>query len=128
VLFVFENGKAAKVPLSSYETKTNRKKLSNAYSSSSKLVKLFVIKENAEILLISSKGKALVFNTGMLLPKAARDTVGVSVMSLKKGDKVENAFEVSGEMEEQVEKYKVKNIPAAGIAAKELEDPNQLKF
>ncbi|MCX7658173.1 MAG: DNA topoisomerase (ATP-hydrolyzing) subunit A, partial [Oscillospiraceae bacterium] len=128
VLFVFENGKAAKVPLSSYETKTNRKKLSNAYSSSSKLVKLFVIKENAEILLISAKGKALVFNTGMLLPKAARDTIGVSVMSLKKGDKVENAYEVSNEMEEQVEKYKVKNIPAAGIAAKELEDPNQLKF
>lgn len=128
LLMIFENGKAAKVPLNAYETKTNRKKLANAYTSKSKLVKMFVIAENTDILLRSTNGRAIVFNTGMILPKAARDTIGVQVMTLKAKALVDNAYVVTEEMAENVQKFIVKNIPAAGSLAKDLEDPDQLKL
>lgn len=127
-VMVFENGKAARVPLSSYETKTNRKKLTGAYTDKSKLVKLFYIRENADILVRSDNGRALVFNTGMILPKAARDTVGVQVMTLKKGAKIENAFVIDEASGEDMKKYYIKSVPAAGALAKELKDPDQLSF
>lgn len=126
LLMIFENGKAAKVPLSAYETKTNRKKLANAYTSKSKLVKMFVIADNTDILVRSTNGRAIVFNTGMILPKAARDTIGVQVMTLKAKALVDNAYVVTEEMAENVKKFIVKNIPAAGSLAKDLDDPDQL--
>nr|MDE5741033.1 topoisomerase IV [Oscillospiraceae bacterium] len=126
LLMIFENGKAAKVPLSAYETKTNRKKLANAYTSKSKLVKMFVIADNTDILVRSTNGRAIVFNTGMILPKAARDTIGVQVMTLKAKALVDNAYVVTEEMAENVQKFIVKNIPAAGSLAKDLDDPDQL--
>jgi DNA gyrase subunit A len=128
VLMIFENGKAARVPLSSYETKTNRKKLTGAYTDKSKLVRLFYIRENADILIRSDNGRALAFNTGMILPKAARDTVGVQVMTLKKGAKIENAFVIDEASGEEMKKYYIKSVPAAGAMAKELKDPDQLSF
>ena len=128
LLMIFENGKAAKVPLNAYETKTNRRKLANAYTSKSKLVKMFVIPDNTDILVRSTNGRAIVFNTGMILPKAARDTIGVQVMTLKAKAAVDNAYIVTEEMSENVQKFIVKNIPAAGSLAKDLEDPDQLKL
>lgn len=128
LIMIFENGKAAKVPLDAYETKTNRKKLANAYTSKAKLVKMFVVQDNTEILVHSSNGRAIVFNTGMILPKSARDTIGVQVMTLKAKAEVDSAYTVTEEMAESVRKYVVKNIPAAGSLAKDLEDPDQLKF
>ncbi len=128
LIMIFENGKAAKVPLSAYETKTNRKKLTGAYSSKSKLVKMFAVQENTDILLRSSNGRAMVFNTGMILPKAARDTIGVQVMTLKAKAVIDNAYIVTEEMSENVKKYIAKNIPAAGNLAKDLIDPDQMKL
>ncbi len=128
LIMIFENGKAAKVPLNAYETKTNRKKLANAYSAKSKLVKMFAVTENTDILVRSSNGRAIVFNTGMILPKAARDTIGVQVMSLKSKAVVDNAYIVTEEMLGNTEKYFVKNIPAAGLLAKDLIDPDQMKL
>lgn len=125
LIMIFENGKAARVPLNAYETKTNRKKLANAYTSKSKLVKMFLVTENTDILLRSSNGRAMVFNTGMILPKAARDTIGVQVMSLKAKAVVDNAYIVTEEMAESVQKYAAKNIPAAGSLAKDLDDLDQ---
>lgn len=126
ILFVFDNGKAAKVPLSSYETKTNRKKLSGAYSSKAGLVKILLLTDHADVVLKSSNGRAILFNTGMILPKAARDTIGVAVMTLKAKAMVDSAFAVTEEMLEAVQKFRVKTLPAAGSLAKDLEDPNQL--
>lgn len=128
LLMIFENGKAAKVPLNAYETKTNRKKLSNAYSDKSPLVKLLYIGENADILLRTSNGRALVFNTGMILPKSTRDTIGVQVVTLKAKAKVESACIVTEEMAEDVKKFTVKSVPAAGSLAKNLADSDQLTF
>lgn len=126
LVMIFENGKAAKVPLNAYETKTNRKKLSNAYTAKSGLIKMFAVRENTDILVRSTNGRAIVFNTGMILPKSARDTIGVQVMTLKAKAAVDNAYIVTEEMAENARKYAVKNIPAAGSLAKDLDDPDQL--
>ena len=126
IIMVFENGKAAKVPLSAYQTKTNRKKLANAYSDKSSLVKLLMITDNTDVVLKSTNGRAIMFNTGMILPKTTRDTIGVAVMTLKAKAAVDNAFFVTKEILEQVQKFRVNTIPAAGSLAKGLEDPNQL--
>jgi len=126
LIMVFENGKVAKVPLNAYETKTNRKKLANAYTAKSKLVKMFLVADNTDIILRSTNGRAIVFNTGMILPKSARDTIGVQVMTLKAKALVDNAYIVTEEMAESVKKFVAKNIPAAGSLAKDLEDPDQL--
>ncbi len=128
LIMVFENGKVAKVPLNSYETKTNRKKLANAYSEKSPLVNIFCVTENTEILIRTTNGRAVVFNTGMILPKAARDTQGVQVVTLKQKGLVESAYIVTEEMSEAVRKYAVKSIPAAGSLAKDLPDGEQLTF
>lgn len=128
LVMIFDNGKAAKVPLNAYETKTNRKKLANAYTSKAKLIKMFYVSENTDILIRSTNGRAIVFNTGMILPKSARDTIGVQVMTLKAKAEVDNAYIVTEDMAENVQKYVVKNVPAAGNFAKDLEDPDQMKF
>ncbi len=128
LVMIFDNGKAAKVPLSAYETKTNRKKLANAYTSKARLIKMFLVTENTDILVRSTNGRAIVFNTGMILPKSARDTIGVQVMTLKAKAEVDNAYIVTNDMAENVQKYVIKNVPAAGNLAKDLEDPDQLKL
>ena len=128
VLFFFENGKVAKVPLKAYETKTNRKKLANAYSSKSPLIKIMFISEDCDILLRSSKGHALLFNTAMILPKSTRDTQGVQVITLRSKSVLESVETANEDTLPELEKYRSKNIPAAGKPAKELGDSNQLKF
>ena len=126
LIMIFDNGKAAKVPLNAYETKTNRKKLANAYTSKARLVKMFLVNDNTDILVRSTNGRAIVFNTGMILPKSARDTIGVQVMTLKAKAEVDNAYIVTEEMADGVQKFVVKNIPAAGSLAKDMDDPDQL--
>lgn len=128
IIMIFANGKAAKIPLSAYETKTNRKKLANAYSSKSELVKMFLVSDNTDILVRTTNGRAVVFNTGMILPKATRDTQGVQVVSLKTKAAVDDAFIVTEEMAVDLKKYFVKSIPAVGSLAKDIADSDQLTF
>lgn len=128
MIFVFENGKAAKVPLKAYETKTNRKKLANAYGSKSKLVEAFFITDDVNLMLKSSNNRVIIFNTGMLLPKASRDTIGVQALTLKSKNTLEKAFIVDDETLKTMSKFKTKNIPVAGSFAKDMEDPDQLQL
>lgn len=129
ILFVYENGKVAKVPLNAYETKTNRKKLTNAYSAKSRLVEIIHITEDCEVMLHTSNGRAMIFNTAMLLPKLSRDTIGVSVMTLKaKGAVVDSAVIISQDRLEELAKFKTKTIPVAGSFAKDMENPDQLSL
>ena len=119
VLFFFENGKVAKVPFSAYETKTNRKKLTGAFSDKSPVVKILSLGADAQIAMYSSDGRAMIFSTADLLPKTTRNTIGVAVMSLKKKAVLQNAMplEQSG-IENQV-RYRMKTIPAAGALLRE---------
>ena len=127
LLFCFSNGKIAKVPLSAYATKTNRKKLANAYSAKDPLVQVLYLTEDCDVLLRSTNSRAIVFNTAMLLPKTTRDSIGVQVMTLKaKGAKVEEVSVPTAEQLGGLQKYVVKNIPAAGGMAKDLEIAGQM--
>ena len=114
--------------MKSYETKTNRKKLANAYSSKSPLVAALFVGEDADILLRTSSGHALVFNTGMILPKSTRDSQGVQVINLRKKAVLSSASIITQEELPELEKYRAKSVPAAGKPAKELGDSNQLTF
>ena len=114
VLFFFENGKVAKVPLSAYETKTNRKKLTGAFSDKSRVVKILSLESDAQIVLYSTDGRAMIFSTADLLPKTTRNTIGVAVMSLKKKALLQNALLLEESGIENVSRYRMKSIPAAG--------------
>jgi len=127
VFFVFENGKVAKVPLSAYETKTNRKKLSKAYSDKSPLVSVIFAPDNCEIMLCSGNGRVMIFDTGLILPKTTRDTIGVQVMNLKSGAVIERA-EIFTAEDEKYAKFKVKSIPSAGSVGRDIVIPGQLSL
>ena len=114
ILFFFENGKVAKVPLSAYETKTNRKKLTGAFSDKSRVVKILSLESDAQIALYSTDGRAMIFSTADLLPKTTRNTIGVAVMSLKKKALLQNALLLEESGIENVSRYRMKSIPAAG--------------
>ena len=114
VLFFFENGKVAKVPLSAYETKTNRKKLTGAFSDKSRVVKILSLESDAQIALYSTDGRAMIFSTADLLPKTTRNTIGVAVMSLKKKSLLQKALLLEESGIENVSRYRMKSIPAAG--------------
>lgn len=128
LLFVYKNGKVAKVPLSSYETKTNRKMLSKAYSDKCGLVQMLDVGEGAQVMLRSTNGRAIIFDTGMILPKASRDTVGVQAMTLKAKSEVESAYILTPEKANELSKYRVNTLPAAGPFAKGMDDPDQITF
>ena len=119
VLFFFENGKVAKVPLSAYETKTNRKKLTGAFSDKSPVVKILSLGADAQIAMYSSDGRAMIFSTADLLPKTTRNTIGVAVMSLKKKAVPQNALPLEQSGIENQARYRMKTIPAAGALLRE---------
>ena len=125
ILFFFENGKAAKVPLSAYETKTNRKKLTGAYSDKSPLVTAMTLEEDAQIALYSSDGRAAIFTTAQLLPKTTRNTQGVAVMTLKKKAVLRNAILLENSGIANPSRYRTKTIPSAGMLLKEEDSGNK---
>ncbi len=128
MMFFCENGKAAKVPMTSYETKTNRRKLMKAYSDKSPLVSAVFIAQDSDVLLRTSDGRVLLFNTAEILTKSTRDTQGVQVVSLKKNIVLTSAEIVSVEDNPEFEKYRAKSLPSAPKTAKYLGDANQLSF
>ncbi len=114
MLFFFENGKVAKVDMNAYETKTNRKKLIKAYGSKSPIVAAMYIREDLELVLTSSSGRMLLFNTAVISPKTTKDTQGVGVMTMKKGQRLMGVRPyVEGEFSKP-HRYRTKNLPALG--------------
>ncbi|MGN1110703.1 MAG: DNA gyrase subunit A, partial [Oscillospiraceae bacterium] len=119
LVIFFKNGKCAKIPLSSFETKTKRKKLQNAYSDLSEVVGMFVIDGDADFMLQSAAGKAIVFNTALVLAKSARDTQGVQVMRLTKTELA--SVRLVAEPSEDVERFRIKTIPQAGMMSDDID-------
>ena len=119
VLFFFENGKAAKVPLSAYETKTNRKKLTGAYSDKSPLVKALALDSDEQMVVYSTDGRAAIFSTAQLNPKTTRNTQGVAVLSLKKKAVLSDAVLLTESGIVNQSRYRTKTIPSAGALLKE---------
>lgn len=128
MLFVFENGKIAKVTMSGYATKTNRKKLIKAYSDKSPIVAAMYVEEDTEIVLSSTAGRQLLVNTGAISPKAAKDTAGVNVMTLKKYHKVQSVrLYKEGEFAKP-HRYRTKTLPAAGATLSADDTAEQLSL
>ena len=119
ILFFFENGKAAKVPLSAYETKTNRKKLTGAYSDKSPLIKAMALDADEQMVVYSTDGRAAIFSTAQLLPKTTRNTQGVAVMTLKKKAALRDAVLLTQSGIVNESRYRTKTIPSAGALLKE---------
>ena len=113
MLFFFENGKVAKVEMSAYQTKQNRKKLLNAYSDKSPLTAALYVREDCEVLLTASSGRMLLFHTGLIAPKATKNTQGVQAMNLKKGQRLLRVQLYEEGMLQNPNRYK-KNLPALG--------------
>ena len=125
VLFFFENGKAAKVPMSAYETKTNRKKLTGAYSDKSPLVCAMAMQADDQMAVYTTDGRCVIFSTAQLLPKTTRNTQGVAVVSLKKKAVVSAAQLVSASGIVNQSRYRSRTIPAAGALLKEEDSPEK---
>ena len=128
MIFVFENGKVAKVDISAYQTKTNRKKLLKAYSLKSPLACCEYIEEDTEFVLSSTSGRMLILNTGSLTPKSSKDTIGVCAMTQKKNHKVDSMHKyVEGEFE-KAWRFRTKNLPASGALPGPADNTQQISF
>ncbi|MDY4231889.1 MAG: DNA gyrase subunit A [Candidatus Faecousia sp.] len=114
VLFVFENGKVAKVELAAYQTKSNRRKLTGAYSDKSPLKALFRLTKDVQLALYSTEGRALVFSTAQLAAKTTRATQGVAVLTLKRKASLCRAVELERSGIVNAARYRTRTLPAAG--------------
>ena len=129
MIFLFENGKAARVPLSAYETKANRRRLTGAYSDKSPLVGAFALNEDCQMAVYTSDGRALIFSTALLAPKTTRNTIGVNVVSLKKKAAVSHALRLEESGITNQSRYRCRNLPGAGALIKEEDSSDkQISF
>ena len=129
VLFFFENGKAAKVPLSAYETKTNRRRLTSAFSDKSPLVAAMVMDADQQVVLYATDDRAAIISTAQLLPKTTKNTQGVAVMTLKKKAQLRKVALLEGSGIVNASRYRNKTIPTAGALLKEEDAPEkQISF
>lgn len=119
MLFCYENGKMTKVPLVKYETKQNRKKLTNALSDVAPVVAVITLKEETDIVAVSSIGKVVAFNTALVSLKSTRDSQGVTVMTLKKGATLSRVVTAEQFGIDEAKYYRIRKIPSAGCFVKE---------
>lgn len=118
IIFCFENGKAAKVGMSSYDTKSNRRRLTGAYSDKSPVAAVMMLEKDKEIVVYSTEQRALVFNTALLQVKSTRGTQGVTIMTLKKSYTLARAELLSESKITNHSRYRVRKLPAAGALLK----------
>ncbi len=129
ILFFFENGKVAKVPLNAYETKTNRRRLTGAFSDKSPLKTAMALDADCQVAVYSTDNRAAIFSTAQLLPKTTRNTQGVSALTLKKKAALSYAVRLEDSGIANPSRYRTKNIPSAGALLKEEDAPEkQISF
>ena len=127
MVFVFDNGRVARVPMSSYATKTNRKKLINAYSNKFTLHTAIYCEQECDILLTSTNGRMMLINTTALSEKAAKDNGGIAVMTQKRGQRIFTAEKYVEGTLDKPHRFRPRNLPAAGNVKKD-EDVEQMTF
>ena len=128
LLFFFYNGRVAKVPLSSYVTKTNRKKLISAYSDKFELCSIMHLTDECEVLMRSTGGRMLLVSTAALAAKTTKDNGGVAVMTQKRGQRLLEAVKYSEGMLLKPHRYRTRSLPAAGSLPSAEEQGEQLKL
>ncbi len=128
LLFFYENGKVAKVEMSAYATKTNRRRLIGAYTDKSPLVAVQWIGEDCEFMLESTAGRRLLVHTGAIAPKTTRSTIGVQVMTLKKPHTLKTVWKYEEGMSARPARYRTRTLPAAGALPAQEDIGEQLSF
>ncbi len=113
LIFVFDNGRISKVPLESYKTKTNRKKLIKAYCEKYNLHTILYFTEDCDILLRSTNGRMLLLNTASIPMKATKENGGIAVMTQKKGQRIYSVEKYEKTLDNE-HRFRTKNLPAAG--------------
>ncbi len=121
MIFLFENGKGVRVPITTYETKTNRKKLTAAYSDVSPIVAAFYESEPQEIMLISSGGRAVMFSSELISVKTTRTSQGIALMTLKTNQKITEARLIPKEQNGELKRYRKTKIPASGVVLEQFD-------
>ena len=119
MLFFFDNGRVSKVPLTAYETKTKRKKLTNAYCAKFGLEAAFQITEGQEFQITTTGRRVLLVHSDLIPEKTTRDTQGIMVLSLKKNQKIASVQPYTPGSLSQEHRYRAKTLPAAGALLKE---------
>ena len=119
LLFLFENGKAARVELTAYKTTSNRRKLTGAYGDKSPLVSMTCLTVDRELAVYSTEPRVVVFHTALLAPKTTRSSQGVQLITLKKNYRPERICPVEETAITNVSRYRVRALPAAGALLKE---------
>ena len=119
ILFAFENGKAAKVALKAYDTKSNRRRLTGAYSDKSPLRSVLGLPEETDVVFYSTDGRALIVNTALLAAKTTRTTIGVATMTLRKKATLDRVQRLEETPIQNISRYRGKAIPGAGAILKE---------
>ena len=119
MLFLFANGKAARVELSAYQTKSNRRKLTGAYSDRSELRGIFLLQEDVQLVLYSTEGRALILQTAQLAPKTTRTTLGVAVLTLRRKAELARACPLAESGIVNESRYRTRTLPAAGALLRE---------
>ena len=128
MLFFFDNGKCAKVPMDSYATKQNRKKLLKAYSDKAPLVQALQLAEETELAIQTSAGRLLLVGTAQIPAKQTRDTAGVAVITLKKNQTI-TSIRPASELElANPHRYRVRTLPAAGALLRAEDTAEQMSF
>ena len=125
VLFFYENGKVAKVPLSAYETKTNRRKLTGAYCDRSPLKTVLTMQSDGQVVIYSTDNRALLFSTEALLPKTTRSTQGVAVLTPKRRAALDYALPLEQSTIKNESRYRAKTLPGAGAILRDEDSPEQ---
>ena len=129
MLFFFENGKVARVELSAYQTTSNRRRLTGAYSDKSPVVQFMVLTEDRELAIYSTEPRALIINTALLAPKTTRTTQGVNVLTMKAKYRLDRACPSEETGITNMARYRGRNIPAAGALLKEEDgDEKQMQL
>ena len=121
MIFVFENGKGVRVPLTSYQTKNNRRKLIGAFSDASPIVAAIKETEPIDVMLISNINKAIIVNSELISLKTTRNAQGVTIYTLRKNQRITEAITDQVSRYANLKKYKKSKIPATGTALEELD-------
>ena len=125
LIFFFENGKAARVELKAYQTTSNRRKLTGAYSDKSPLAAMLRVDAEQELAVYSTEPRALIFNSALLAPKATRSAQGVGVMTLKPKWRVETVKALEETPIQNKSRYRVRSLPAAGALLRQEDSEEQ---
>ena len=125
LLFFYENGKAARIEMKAYQTASNRRKLTGAYSDKSPLACIRRLDEDCELAVYSNEPRCLIFHTALLAPKTTRSAQGVAVMTLKPKYHLETVLLSEETSITNRTRYRVRAIPAAGALVKEEDSEDQ---